>query len=79
MNTTYEITADLTAALTDQNYCLTVRSEKLNDYDTYHLDEDGEWELAHDSLSNKDDDASNVWDRPEFVVWANEMKAKARR
>ena len=77
MNTTYEITNDLTASLTDQNYCLTVCSEKLNDNDIYHLDDDGEWNLAHDSLSNKYLDACNVWSRPEFLLWANEIKALA--
>lgn len=76
-NTTFEITSDLTASLTDENYLLTVRSEKLDDYDTYKLVA-GEWELDYDSLSNRDDDAANVWDRPAFVAWTNEMKTLAK-
>lgn len=77
-NTAYKINADLTASLTDENYLLTVCSERLDDYDTYKL-VDGEWELAHDSLSNRSDDAANIWDCPEFAAWANEMKNLAEK
>lgn len=76
-HTTFEITPDLTASLTDEGYNLTVRSEKLDDYDTYIL-RNGDWELNFDSLSNKSDEAANIWDRPEFVAWANEMKRFAK-
>ena len=78
MNTWYEINSDLTAELTDNDYLLTIRSESLNDYDTYKLDEDQEWEQNYDSLTNKLEAASQIWENPEFAEWAKELAKKAK-
>ena len=69
---TFQITPDLEAELTHDDTSLLVRSEKHSDEDIYHIDQ-GEWSLAHDSLSNKDTAANEIWDNLEFCKWAEKM------
>lgn len=78
MNTEYKISADLTAELTDNGYLLTVFSEKHDDYDTYKLYY-GEWTQNFDSLSNKEEAASEVWENDGFSKWADELKGVAKK
>ena len=77
MTTEYKISTDLTAELTDNGYLLTVTSEKHDDYDTYKLAV-GEWTQNFDSLSNKDETATEVWENDEFTKWADKLKSVAK-
>lgn len=73
----YELSTDLTAELTERGYVLTVFSASLDDYDLYRL-EDGEWELYHDSLSNRLQEANDIWDDSDFEAWTEELKKVAK-
>lgn len=85
---TFTISDDLTAFVERDNKgnpCqLVVRSEKLDDYDTY-LPKDGEWELSHDSLSQRATELNEaatelidgLWDNAEFATWADALCPKS--
>lgn len=92
--TTFAITADLEAFMERDGAKYTgnliVSSEKLDDYDIYHLNPEGHWCLGFDSLTNKSDklelpEAADknsegwtgwLWEEVEgFASWAQEMKA----
>lgn len=76
VKTSFDITEDLTASLTDNNYLLTIYSKEKDDYDTYKL-ENGEWVMNYDSLSNSYN--INIWENNiEFTNWAEYMKKFAK-
>lgn len=75
MEQVFQISPLLRAQLTDEGHNLTIFCDQLDDYDLYHRDGSGDWELAYDSLSNKDDEANSAtfWDRPDFQEWAQKL------
>jgi hypothetical protein len=77
MKTQYSINSDISAELTDDDHLLTVSSQKHDDYDTYKI-EDGEWVQNYDSLSNRCQEASEVWESKEFLEWVEKIKTAAK-
>jgi hypothetical protein len=87
----FTISEDLEAYMersgADYTGVLIVKSEMIDDEDHYELDEDGEWQLAFDSLSNRmhEDEGEGIvekncwnqilWEESKgFAAWAEEMK-----
>jgi hypothetical protein len=80
MKTTYHLTEDLTAFMecdgAEYTGTLVIRSEILDDYDLHRLDENGEWECFHDSLSNKTEECWS--DEADFHAWLESVKTLVR-
>lgn len=82
--TSMRINSDVSAFLereeAEYSGSLIVMSETLDDYDVYTLNEDGEWAIAYDSLTNRSVEGPtavvpSIFEAVKgFEDWANEMK-----